>query len=165
MRLKILSTSPEDTLAAGKALGRTLKPGAVVGLAGELGCGKTVFAKGIADGLDVPQSAAVTSPTFTVINEYAGSLPLYHFDLYRLNKPSELEDIGASHYLWGKGVCVIEWADLFPGELPEQTIMVHFRVTGPSERRIFIQTAPDSAIDEPALQKAASHLWEKLENL
>ena len=140
--LQITSTCTDDTRAIGKAITLCLLPGAVVGLCGELGAGKTEFVKGAADalGLDPDQ---VTSPTFTLINEYPGTSLLYHFDLYRLNDPSQLDDIGAEEYFWGEGICLVEWADLFTQSLPSQSLYIKFQVLDEKTRQLEV-LAPDS---------------------
>lgn len=107
---KILSRSAEETFLAGKQLGETLNSGDIVALFGDLGAGKTVFAKGIAAGLGI--SEEVTSPTFTFLKEYEGKQQrLYHFDLYRIEDEEALENIGFFDYLQGSGICVIEWPE------------------------------------------------------
>ncbi len=100
----------EDTKKIGKTFGEKAYPGSIFCLCGDLGAGKTVFAQGFAQGMGIQED--VTSPTFTIINEYQGRLPLYHFDLYRINSGEELEDTGYDDYFFGKGVCVIEWPDI-----------------------------------------------------
>jgi tRNA threonylcarbamoyladenosine biosynthesis protein TsaE len=121
----IISHSAEETAAAGRALAAKLRRGDVLALCGELGAGKTHFAKGVAAGLAA--NAAVTSPTFTLIHEYVGGrLPLYHFDFYRLEDEDEALKIGLDEYLDGDGVCVIEWADKFPALLPPHTRWLRF---------------------------------------
>ena len=113
MELKIGTKDCGETRKVGRTLAFTLEPGAVVALVGELGSGKTEFVKGMAGALGLEENG-VTSPTFTIINEYPTRPPLYHFDLYRLENPHQLDDIGAEEYLWGDGICAVEWADLFP---------------------------------------------------
>lgn len=108
----------------GAALGRSAFDGAVFALTGDLGTGKTLLTRGIAEGLGI-DGDAVTSPTFTLMNIYSGGrLELRHFDLYRLNRPEELEDIGFGEYAGGSGVTAIEWAELFTGELPDEYLKV-----------------------------------------
>jgi tRNA threonylcarbamoyladenosine biosynthesis protein TsaE len=107
--LDVPSESVEQTRRLGAILGRLLASGAVVLLYGELGAGKTAFTQGIGRGLGV--AATVNSPTFTILKEYAGRLPLYHFDLYRIEDPGELETLGFVDYFAGDGVSVIEWAE------------------------------------------------------
>ncbi|PKM82821.1 MAG: tRNA (adenosine(37)-N6)-threonylcarbamoyltransferase complex ATPase subunit type 1 TsaE, partial [Firmicutes bacterium HGW-Firmicutes-13] len=114
--LEIITKSPEETLKLGTILGTLLQKGDVIGLFGELGTGKTVFTRGIARGLKVEDY--VTSPTFTLINEYSGSLPLFHFDVYRLDDPEELLELGYEEYFYGEGITVIEWAEKIEDYLP-----------------------------------------------
>lgn len=104
------TASEAETEALGEALGRTLSPGAVVAFTGDLGAGKTAFTRGLARGLDIRER--VTSPTFTIVNEYEGGrLPLFHFDMYRLGSSDELFDIGWEDYLRRGGVCAVEWSE------------------------------------------------------
>lgn len=112
----------KDTYNAGAELGATLKSGDIVYLNGDMGTGKTEFAKGIAQGLEVQEY--VVSPTFTIVNEYTGRLPLYHFDVYRICDEEEMFDIGFEEYLYSDGVVVIEWAERISGILPECAIRV-----------------------------------------
>lgn len=144
--IEVKSESPESTRTLGEQLGRFLRPGNVVALLGNLGAGKTCFTQGIARGLGV--SAKVTSPTFVLIKEYQGRLPLYHFDAYRLGSPEELVDLGSEEYFSGPGVCVIEWAERVTAALPEDRLevelliipgkndsrLIRFRGTGRSAR-------------------------------
>lgn len=112
----------QETVAFGRQLASSLRPGAVVALVGGLGAGKTHLAKGLADGLGY--TGEVTSPTFTLVHEYSAPamrLPLFHFDFYRLERPDEVLALGWDEYLEAGGVCVVEWADLFPALLPPGT--------------------------------------------
>lgn len=134
------STSEEETIRAGEKFSSRLKPGDVVALYGDLGSGKTRFTKGISRGLGVTEH--VTSPTFVVVNEhFGGRIPLYHFDFYRLRSIKELEEIGFDEYVFGDGVCVLEWADLIREQLPEHRYDIRFEL-GDSEhlRTITIST-------------------------
>ena len=115
-------TSPEATDQFGRRLGAVLFPGAVVALNGPLGSGKTFLVRATALGLGVADSRLVTSPTFVLIQEYPGRLPIYHFDLYRLPSGHDFLDLGATEYLEGQGVCLIEWADKFPQCLPKERL-------------------------------------------
>lgn len=128
------SDSPARTEALGRVLGRLLGPGQVVGLVGELGAGKTCFARGVARGMGVDPGVRVTSPTFTIVNEYAGRAPLIHVDLYRLSDPEELVEVGLDEYFRGDGVVLVEWFDLFPAEMPLERLQVHMEVTGDETR-------------------------------
>jgi len=128
------------TVEIGKKLGKILDKGDVVCLTGELGTGKTAFTNGVAAVLGV--KGYVTSPTFTIVNEYEGRLPFYHFDVYRIADPEEMFEIGFEEYVDGNGVVVIEWADLIKEILPRQHIWVDIRKDikkGPDERVIRIQ--------------------------
>lgn len=116
--MRIVTRSTEATQELGRRLGRRLGPGDFVALVGDLGAGKTTFAQGLLQGLGVGRPGG--SPTFTILVEYEGRLPVYHFDVYRLRSPDELEDIGYADYFYGAGVAVVEWADrvreLWPAE-------------------------------------------------
>jgi tRNA threonylcarbamoyladenosine biosynthesis protein TsaE len=115
--MKVQLQSEIDTVRQGQVLAATLRAGDVVALVGDLGAGKTHLTKGIVSGMG--SIAEVTSPTFSLVHEYhGGRLPVYHFDLYRVEEARELWGIGWDDYLDGKGVCVVEWADLFPSALP-----------------------------------------------
>ncbi len=114
---------PEETYEFAKKIGGCAKPGQIYTLDGDLGVGKTVFAKGLADGLGVTEP--VSSPTFTIVQEYQGrQFPFYHFDVYRIEEPEEMEEIGYEDYFYGGGVCLIEWADMIREILPEDVIRV-----------------------------------------
>ncbi len=117
-----LSHSEKETEDIGAELGARLSPGAVVAYRGDLGAGKTAFTRGLARGLGC--SGRVTSPTFTIVSEHKGRIPLFHFDLYRLGDEEELFDIGWEDYLDRGGVCAVEWSELFPDLLPPETITV-----------------------------------------
>ncbi|MCI9415905.1 MAG: tRNA (adenosine(37)-N6)-threonylcarbamoyltransferase complex ATPase subunit type 1 TsaE [Eubacterium sp.] len=109
--------SPEETFEFGKRLGEAAKPGNVYALAGDLGVGKTVLAKGIAEGLGITDP--IVSPTFTIVQIYeSGRMPFYHFDVYRICDPEEMEEIGYEDYFYGNGLTMIEWADLVEDLLP-----------------------------------------------
>lgn len=138
--MTLTSRSPEETDAAGEALGRTLAPGAVVALTGELGAGKTCFIQGLVRGLGVKVRA--TSPTFTLVNEYRGAMPVYHVDAYRTRSLAELVDLGLEEYIDGGGVTVIEWADRLEPLLPARTIRVHIDGLGDEPRAITIKRPP-----------------------
>src|SRR5438094_1460889 len=101
----------EATMAFGRRLGGLLFPGAVVALVGPLGAGKTHLVRAVAEGLGIPDSRAVSSPTFVLLQEYQGRLPIYHFDAYRLSGEGEFLELGSLEYFEGEGVCLVEWAD------------------------------------------------------
>jgi tRNA threonylcarbamoyladenosine biosynthesis protein TsaE len=135
-RSVLTSASPEETAAAGEALGRTLGPGDVVALSGALGAGKTCFVQGLARGLGV--ETLPTSPTFVLVNEYRGRLAVHHVDAYRTGSPAELVNVGLLDLMGGPGVTVIEWADKLEPLLPARTIRVHLEGLGDEARRITV---------------------------
>ncbi len=108
--------SPYETEKIGKEIGENAKKGDIYCLEGDLGVGKTVFTKGFAKGLEIFEH--ITSPTFNIVNEYYGKLPMYHFDMYRISCVEELDDIGYEEYFFGEGVCLIEWASLVEEVMP-----------------------------------------------
>ena len=132
---RFITNGPEETEALGARLARALEPGAVVAFTGDLGAGKTAFVRGLARGLGVQDR--VTSPTFTVVNEYEGGrLPLFHFDLYRLGCADELFDIGWEDYLARGGVCAVEWSERMEELLEPGTIRVDLRRGEDESRRV-----------------------------
>lgn len=120
--MRFESYSAEETYALGKKLGEEAKPGAVYCLSGDLGVGKTVFTKGFAVGLGVTDT--VNSPTFTIVQVYQGRMPFYHFDVYRIEEPEEMEEIGYEDYFYGDGACMIEWAELIEELIPADAVKV-----------------------------------------
>lgn len=136
-----ISRSVQETHALAAAFARDLAAGSVVALVGDLGAGKTCFVQGMAVGLGVSPRISVNSPTYTLLNIYEGTMPLYHFDWYRLESDRALEGLGLDEYLDGDGVCVIEWADKFPHLLPAHTLRVVMTITGPAERRVALNPA------------------------
>lgn len=134
---EIISKTPEETFEAGKALGKASRRGDVFALTGELGCGKTVFAKGIASGMGIGED--ITSPTFTLLEIYEGDLPLYHFDLYRIDDPRELDNLFFEEYWEGEGVSVIEWAERAKNRLPVHTTHITLQYIDETTRRIRIE--------------------------
>ena len=137
--MELISNSPAETEEAGETLARRLTPGAVVAFTGDLGAGKTAFIRGLARGLGVEER--VTSPTFTIVNEYLGGrVPLFHFDLYRLGSAEELYDIGWEDYLARGGVCAVEWSEHMGDALEPEAIRVDIRRgENDNQRRITIQ--------------------------
>jgi len=133
----VISHSAEETRAAGERLGARLDAGAVVACIGELGAGKTCFLQGLARGLGV--ESPVTSPTFVLINEYRGRVPVHHLDAYRTESLSEVLDLGIEELMHGDGVTVIEWADKLIPMLPAHTITVTIDGLGDEPRRIVIE--------------------------
>ena len=134
--MTIRSCSEEETRLAGAELGRRCVPGSVIALHGGLGAGKTAFVRGLAEALGC--RGRVTSPTFTVVNEYPGPVPLFHFDLYRLSGPDDLFEIGWEDYLERGGVCAVEWSEICEDVFPPETIRVWIEKAGETEREITI---------------------------
>ncbi|MFH0813687.1 MAG: tRNA (adenosine(37)-N6)-threonylcarbamoyltransferase complex ATPase subunit type 1 TsaE [Pseudomonadota bacterium] len=130
---------PEETERLGKALGTQLIPGDVVALIGELGTGKTCFTRGIATGLGVEQNVPIVSPSFTILNEYPGPIPLYHFDMYRIDTTVQFFDLGYQEYFFGNGATVIEWGEKVGRFLPEEHIRVSFFFLEDTIRKITIR--------------------------
>ena len=115
--------SAEETYELGKKLGQNARRGSVYALIGDLGVGKTVFTQGVAAGLEIKEH--INSPTFTIVQVYEeGRLPFYHFDVYRIGDPEEMEEIGYEDYFYGEGVCFVEWANLIEELMPEHTVTV-----------------------------------------
>ncbi|MDY6844783.1 MAG: tRNA (adenosine(37)-N6)-threonylcarbamoyltransferase complex ATPase subunit type 1 TsaE [Thermodesulfobacteriota bacterium] len=132
------SYDPQQTIQWGSSLGNMLFPGSVVALSGDLGSGKTVLAKGIAKGVEVSEPHYVTSPSFTLINEYNGKFPFYHMDFYRLKNGEEAILLGIEEYLYGDGVVVIEWAENIASYLPEELMKIELEYLDECARRLYI---------------------------
>lgn len=137
MKTERISHSPEETKQIAREFAETLEEGAVVCLKGDLGAGKTHFVKGMAVALGIEEKE-VHSPTFTLIHEYAGKLPLYHFDCYRLSSAREAMEIGAEEYFYGVGVSVIEWPERIKEIIPEHSIWITIESRSDSERKFVI---------------------------
>lgn len=135
--MKIVTDSEASTIKLGKLIGEALKPGDVISLNGDLGAGKTELTKGIALGLGVIDY--VTSPTFIILNEYEGRIPLYHFDVYRIEDIDEMHEIGFDEYIYGNGVCVLEWGDMVFDLLPENTIRIAIHKPDDLKREIVFE--------------------------
>jgi tRNA threonylcarbamoyladenosine biosynthesis protein TsaE len=155
---RTVTAGPAETRELGCRLGRLARPGLVVLLAGELGAGKTCFAQGVAAGLDTPADSPVTSPSYTLLNIHSGRLPLYHFDLYRLTRVEDLEDLGYDEIVEGDGVTLVEWADRLTTPLPASLCVELLRLD--AWRREVCFTAADAVGREllAALAVAANTL-------
>ena len=144
MGLDIISNSPEETIEFGRRLGSQLKGGEVIGICGLLGSGKTHLIKGIAAGAGAQDSKQVNSPTFVIVNEYAGRLDIYHIDAYRLNSIAEFEMLGFDEYCRPQSVVLIEWADKIESALGAiDYIRIELQHGGENKRKIHIKSAPD----------------------
>lgn len=132
---KLLSKSVGETELIARKFSKSVQSGGIICLNGELGAGKTHFVRGFVQGFGM-DSDVVSSPTFTIINEYQGKTPIYHFDCYRLDHYTEALEIGAEEYLYGDGVCIIEWPDKISELLPNETTRITINVTSKEEREI-----------------------------
>ncbi|HVP36645.1 MAG TPA: tRNA (adenosine(37)-N6)-threonylcarbamoyltransferase complex ATPase subunit type 1 TsaE [Terriglobales bacterium] len=137
LKEKIITSSPEETKELGEKIAQEFYPGLVVALFGPLGSGKTCLAQGICSGLKVIDF--VVSPSFVLINEYQGKYKVYHIDLYRLEKLSEIINLGYEEYFYGEGVCIVEWAEKAAELLPEKRIDIHLKILSENEREIKIE--------------------------
>lgn len=138
-RREFQTDRPARTTALGCALGRRLHSPLVLLLHGELGCGKTAFAQGLAQGLKVPTAFTVTSPSYTLINAYPGRMPFYHVDLYRLPQPADPDEIGLQEIFDEPSIVAVEWAErLHPADRPPRRLELHFTIVGDDSRSICI---------------------------
>ncbi|PKN36743.1 MAG: tRNA (adenosine(37)-N6)-threonylcarbamoyltransferase complex ATPase subunit type 1 TsaE [Deltaproteobacteria bacterium HGW-Deltaproteobacteria-2] len=142
-KIEIISASAQETWEIAQVIGAKLREGDVLALSGELGSGKTCFTGGLARGLGVSDKYQITSPTFTLINEYPARCKLYHFDVYRLNSYSEFEDLGYEEYFCGKGIVVIEWAEKINQILPADSFFISFEYIDENTRKIVIKGLKD----------------------
>jgi tRNA threonylcarbamoyladenosine biosynthesis protein TsaE len=142
-KIEIISESAKQTEEIACFIGRKLREGDVLALSGELGSGKTCFTGGLARGLGVSEKYQITSPTFTLINEYPARCILYHFDVYRLNGYSEFEDLGYEEYFCGNGIVVIEWAEKIIQILPADAFFISFEYIDENKRKIVIKGLKD----------------------
>ncbi|CAI2718470.1 tRNA (adenosine(37)-N6)-threonylcarbamoyltransferase complex ATPase subunit type 1 TsaE [Nitrospina watsonii] len=156
--MRFSSHSPEDTQKLGERIGQLLQTGDIVLLSGDLGAGKTTLIQGIASGLKVQSNEYVRSPSFTLINEYKGRLPIYHIDLYRLDSIAEMEELGLEDYLFGQGVSLIEWGEkLFPDSsmdrpcaLPiTKRVDIRLEIDAGSDRWISVSPLPADPASHP----------------
>jgi len=143
-----LSNSPSATLALGERIGERLQPGSVITLTGELGCGKTLLTRGICTGLDVPLRQ-VNSPTFVLVNEYRGRLPVFHLDMYQLGTAADAVEFGMLDYLARarSGVMIIEWAEKIAAVLPDDCLNVKFYILSARKRRLEFSAVEDNFTD------------------
>ena len=132
----VVSRSPRQTRSWGSRLGKLLESGEIIGLIGELGTGKTCFVRGMAEGLEVGREAWIRSPTFTLINEYQGRLPVYHIDLYRIGTRDELESLNLREYLYSDGVSLVEWFEHLPAGEVDDCLEVKFAYANGNQREL-----------------------------
>ncbi len=133
----VIINNEKQTKDLAEKLSKLVNKGDIICLTGDLGAGKTTFTQSFAKGLEIEEP--VTSPTFTIIQEYEGRIPLYHFDVYRITHPTEMEDIGYEEYFFGNGVCVIEWASLIEELIPKEHLWITITVEGPTERKVCLK--------------------------
>ena len=143
----VISRSPEETVRLGTSLGKYLTNGLVVALSGELGSGKTCLTQGIARGLQVPEDLYVTSPSYTLVNEYPGRLRLFHVDLYRIGDVSEVDEIGLDEILGGDDVTVIEWAEKMIDVLPKERLSISISIVDDQTRSLHFTGCGQTAVD------------------
>ncbi len=141
--MRMVSNSEQWTRKLGETLGRLLQSGSVVALIGQLGSGKTVFAQGLARGLGVGPDEYVSSPSFALVNQYRGRVPIFHVDTYRLRNEPEMVALGYEDYFDPNGVTIIEWADKVRGLLPERYVAIEFTITGPETREMELKLVGD----------------------
>ncbi len=139
----MITNSAGETMLIGEKLAKKLKPRDIVALSGDLGSGKTTFTKGIGKGLGVKDPRHINSPTFVLIKEYKGDIPLYHLDLYRIDDVKEIENLAIEEYIYGDGVTVIEWAEKIKCILPEKRVSVRFKIKGGDKREVVIEDLRD----------------------
>jgi tRNA threonylcarbamoyladenosine biosynthesis protein TsaE len=155
--LKLVSRSPEQTQHLGMRLGELAQSGDVFLLTGNLGSGKTCLTQGIAWGLGVKEYAF--SPSFVIIREYHGRLPLYHIDFYRLDRIEEIADLGLDEYLYGKGICVVEWAEKGIAVLPDEHLLINLSYIRDTERAVSLEPKGKRYIELLKLLDAELKTW------
>ena len=146
-QFQITTRTADETRRLGETIGEWIDHPLVIGLSGDLGSGKTAFVQGLAEGLEVPGHYYITSPTFTLINEYPGRFPLYHIDLYRLDGISDLEDIGLGELLYDQAVIAIEWAEKMSDDLPAEHLTLSFEIGDDDCRRIRLNAYGHTAVN------------------
>lgn len=134
--MQFTTHSPEETVGLGKKIGAMLKKGDVIAMQGTLAAGKTTITKGIAEALGIKDN--ITSPTFCLISEYSGKMPIYHMDVYRLGGAEDFADLGTDDMIYGEGVCIIEWSEKIMSELPKKTIILKIEPQNDGSRIITI---------------------------
>ncbi len=151
-----ITESPDETQALGEKLGKTLKQGDVIALIGDLGTGKTCLTQGIARGVGIAPNEIVSSPSYILINEYNGTIPIYHIDLYRLENSKEIAELGLSEYVEGDGICIIEWAERMADALPDTSIKIHITLGETNISDTY--NAADALISESLVDENIRHI-------
>jgi len=146
-KIDITTHSVDETQALGRKIGTLIKKPLIIALIGDLGSGKTAFVQGLAKGLEVPADYYITSPTFTLINEYPARLPLFHIDLYRLETVQDLEDIGLDELLYDQAVLAVEWAERLADKLLGEYLSLRLEIIGDDFRRITLIAYGQNGID------------------
>ena len=145
--INIITHSTDETRKLGQKIGTLIKQPLIIALIGDLGSGKTAFVQGLAKGLEVPDGYYITSPTFTLINEYPGRFPLVHVDLYRLENIEDLEDIGLDEMLYGQAVIAIEWADKLIGCQPAEQLLVTMEINDDECRKLTLDATGQDEVN------------------
>ncbi len=144
--MTFVTHSAEETIQLGKKIGSLLQPGAIIAMEGNLAAGKTTITKGIAESLGIEET--ITSPTFTLISEYEGKMPLYHMDVYRLDSCEDFINLGVEDLMYGEGVSIIEWSERVREELPKSTITLRLEVREDGGRDITLENWPYGELQE-----------------
>ncbi len=147
--MELISRSPEQTEHLGRLMGRQLNPGMFLALRGELGGGKTCFTRGVVAAVAPESACLVASPTFAIMNEYPGTVPVYHFDFYRLGGAGEILELGFDDYFHGTGVCIVEWSERLEEVLPAERLEITFAHAGDDLRTITLEAhgaAPEKVL-------------------
>lgn len=144
--MTFVTHSAEETIQLGKKIGSMLQPGAIIAMEGNLAVGKTTITKGIAESLGIEE--AITSPTFTLISEYEGKMPLYHMDVYRLDSCEDFINLGVEDLMYGDGVSIIEWSERVREELPKSTITLRLEIREDGGRDITLENWPYGELQE-----------------
>jgi len=150
----VTTASPAETEKLGRELGSMLRPGTFIALTGELGGGKTCFTRGIVAGIAPESAAMVASPTFAIMNEYAGAVPVFHFDFYRLTNSLEISELGFEDYFQGSGICIAEWAERLEELIPPDHLSINFKYAAQEHREISIEAS--GPVSSAILEKFSS---------
>ena len=156
---EFLSRTAGTTVEVGRMIGELLMPGDFLALVGDLGAGKTQFAKGVALGLMVSSGETVCSPSYTILNIHQGRFPLYHFDLYRLTDPGQIAELGFDEYFDGDGICLVEWAGRLGDQIRSDTLEINFTIEGEEQRRLSFHPTGERSCE--LLRLISSALTEK----